>query len=37
VRRRYFGRRSAPVFGAIDAIGAPSATQPEITDTAPFA
>ena len=37
VKRRYFGRRPAPVFGAIDAIGAPSASPPEISDTAPFA
>jgi hypothetical protein len=37
VKRRYFGRRPAPVYGAIDTIGAPSASLPEISDTAPFA
>jgi len=30
VQRRYFGRRPAPAYGAIEGIGPPSATLPEI-------
>jgi hypothetical protein len=32
VKRRYFGRKPAPAYGAIESIGPPSATLPEITD-----
>jgi hypothetical protein len=32
VKRRYFGRRPAPSYAAVEGIGAPSITQPEITD-----
>jgi hypothetical protein len=33
VKRRYFGRKPAPAYGAIETIGgAPSITMPEITD-----
>jgi hypothetical protein len=32
VKRRYFGRAPAPAYGAIESIGPPSATMPEITD-----
>jgi hypothetical protein len=32
VKRRYFGRRPAPVYGAIESIGPPSTTMPEISD-----
>jgi TRAP-type C4-dicarboxylate transport system permease small subunit len=33
VKRRYFGRRPAPTYGAIESIGTPSITMPEISDT----
>lgn len=33
VKRRYFGRRPAPTYGAVESIGAPSITIPEISDT----
>jgi hypothetical protein len=32
VKRRYFGRKPAPAYGAIESIGPPSTTMPEITD-----
>jgi hypothetical protein len=33
VKRRYFGRKPAPAYGAIEGIGPPSATMPEITES----
>lgn len=33
VKKRYFGRRPAPTYGAIEGIGPPSVTVPEIRDT----
>ena len=33
VKRRYFGRRPAPAYGAVESVGAPSITMPEISDT----
>jgi TRAP-type C4-dicarboxylate transport system permease small subunit len=32
VKRRYFGRRPAPTYGAVESVGAPSITLPEISD-----
>jgi hypothetical protein len=32
LKRRYFGRKPAPAYGAIEGIGPPSATMPEITN-----
>lgn len=33
VKRRYFSRRPAPTYDAVESVGAPSITVPEISDT----